>query len=452
MEQIIKPNSAIMGILGKTKSAVSGYRLIKYCVSAQVEEGTLLFNLLTREMVLLTPEEYACGMESAYLRQHWFVIPEEMDEKKLVGLVRWITGASRKKTEHITHYTVLTTTDCNARCFYCYERGRFRTNMSEETACKTADFIKDHCGGKKAKITWFGGEPLVNFPVIDVICDRLRAAGVEFGSTMISNGYLFDDKIVEKAVNSWKLKSIQITLDGTEEVYNRCKDYIYQEGSAYQVVTANIARLLDAGIVVNVRLNIDFHNAEDLMKLADELARTFAGKKGLRVYAHLIFDEKTPWDQRYTLEEWEQLYQQMHRLDDKLRAYGLAMSSSCGLKRELPSNYCMADNDGAVVIVPDGHLGRCRHYSESEFMGHMDSPERDQAVIASWKERCDELPECNDCFYYPECMNLKKCMDRMACIDPERASIRRRTELSMINEFHHWQGVIPEITEAPERD
>lgn len=439
MEQIIRANRTIMSILGKAKQSVSGYRLLHYCVPVQVEEGTLLFNVLTRELLLLTPEEYANALDCAYLRQQWFVVPMETDEKKLVGLVRWLQGTMRKESKHIDKYTIMTTMDCNARCFYCYELGRARIPMSNETAVKTADFIKANCGGKEVNISWFGGEPLYNAPVIDVITDRLREGNVAFRCSMVSNAYLFDDALVQKAKENWNLKWVQITLDGTEQVYNRCKAFIYREGSAYQVVIGNIARLLEAGISVVVRMNIDFHNADDLMALAEELAERFKGKTGLRAYPHLIFDEKKSWDERYPLDQWKKLYQMMNRLEDKLVELGLHTMGE-PLKRELRRNYCMADDEHAVVVTPDGHLSVCEHFSESEFIGDLDSQHRDKAVITSWCEHCDEIPECNDCFYYPDCVRIKKCPDLMPCIEPDREKRRRRLEAAMMYEFRRWQN------------
>lgn len=439
MEQIIQANDAIIGILGKEKQSASGYRMIHYAVSTPVEEGVLLFNVLTRELLLLTQEEYANVLTLPYLRKQWFVVPEETNEKQLMGLVRWVRKSLQKEPKHITGYTILTTTDCNARCFYCYELGRARIPMSEETARKVAAFIKDNCGGSEVRIGWFGGEPLFNHGVIDLICDSLRSDGIEFQSTMISNGYLFDDEMVKKAAHGWNLKKVQITLDGTEEVYNRCKAFIYKGSSAYQVVIGNIARLLDHGIAVSVRMNIDFHNAEDLTTLTEELGRRFAGKTGLTAYPHLIFDDKTSWDARYSLEKWTELYRSMHRLEDQLTRLGIYSQKDRRLNRNLSQNYCMADDGSKVVITPDGHLGVCEHYSESELIGHIDSPERDRAVIASFRERCDEIPECDTCFYYPQCVGLKKCPDRMACIPPERQSIRRRVEQAMVNEFNLWK-------------
>ena len=445
MEQILKANEAIIGILGKEKAAASGYRMLHYCISTEVEEGILLFNLLTREMLLLTREEFANAIESPYLRKHWFVVPEETDEKKLVGLARWIQNTIDRPSGIITSYTILTTTDCNARCFYCYELGRSRIPMSEETALKTAEFIRDNCGGKPVRLNWFGGEPLYNSKVIDLICDRLRELGIEYRSFMISNGYLFDDALVEKAVKEWNLKRVQITLDGTEEVYNRCKAFIYQEGSAYQVVTGNIERLLNKDITVSVRMNMDFHNAADLMVLIEELAQRFGNSKKFYAYSHLIFDEKTPWDQRYSLEKWTELYELRTTLEYRLKELGINSPKITRLTHKLPVSHCMADDSSTIVVTPDGGLGRCEHFSESDLIGHLDSPERDKAMIDSFRQRCDEIPECDNCFYYPECIRLKKCPDLMACIAPERDLIRRRTEKAMRNEYEFWKSGTSDI-------
>lgn len=438
MKQIINAHHTILNILGKPQPSASGYRLMKYCTPLQTKDGILLFHTLTRELLLLTPEEYANALTSAYLREHWFVVPETICEKELVDLVRWVRQSLNKTTKAITQYTILTTTDCNARCFYCYERGCTKVSMDEETARKTIAYIKEHCGGQKVKINWFGGEPLVNYPVIDQICEGLRLEGVDFESRMTSNAYLFDDDIIAKAVGDWKLKAAQVTLDGTEAVYNRSKAFIYRDGSAYQVVTGNIERLLDAGLSILIRLNMDLNNAEDLLKLADELAARFAKQKRLRVYARLLFDTEDPENKRHSREQWERLYDYLHQLEEKLLRHGLSNSGKRGLRRDLPMSHCMADCGNAVVIVPDGHIGLCEHYTESEFIGHIDSTEFDRDVIASWRERSEELPECGDCFYYPECINLKKCNGSPKCCDHNRQAIRAQTHQAMANEYRRW--------------
>lgn len=439
MKQILPANDATMKILGKPVTSDAGYRLLRYCTSLPVEDGVLLFNLLTRELLLLTEEEYANVLTLPELREKWFVVPENTNEKKTVETIRLIQRTMAPPPKYITSYKILPTTDCNARCFYCFELGRSRIPMSEETALRTVAFIKENCGGNSVRLFWFGGEPLFNHKIIDLISNKLRECGIKFFASMISNGYLFDDELVEKAKNSWNLKNVQITLDGTEAVYNRSKAYIYRNGSAYQVVMANIDRLLKKGFDVSIRLNLDFHNADDLMALADILAERFAGQPNFYVYCHLIFDDKKTWDQRYSMEKWEELYALQHRLQLRLLELGISDARSWKLRKKLRQHHCIADNPEGVVILPDGNLGVCEHFSEDHFIGHMNSPARDQKMIASFRKRCDEIPACDTCFYYPECVRLEKCPELNPCFPPEQADLLWRTQVAMRNEYQIWK-------------
>ena len=223
MQTILPPSGNTIKILGKPKPAEHGLRWMTYVLAQPVEGGVLVFHTLTRALLLLTPEEYTAPDAVAELRSSWFRVPQEMDDMKYADRVRFIRRTMQKEPEHTTTYTIFTTTDCNARCFYCYEMGRSRIPMSAETAHKAAAYIAAHCGGEKVHLHWFGGEPLFNKQVIDIICTDLAEKGIVYESMMISNGYLFDGATVEQAVSHWKLKSVQITLDGTEEIYNRSK-------------------------------------------------------------------------------------------------------------------------------------------------------------------------------------------------------------------------------------
>ena len=168
--QIISPASeAVLKILKQFKSGGAIYRPLDYCVEQPVEGGMLLFNLLTRELVLLTAEEYAHRDGLAELKERWFLVPEDANEKEYADLVKWVLSNRQKKTKNITGYTIFPTTDCNARCFYCFELGRSRIPMNNETAQKTARYIKAHCGGETVSIRWFGGEPLFNQAAIHTI-------------------------------------------------------------------------------------------------------------------------------------------------------------------------------------------------------------------------------------------------------------------------------------------
>lgn len=438
MKTISDANESILSILKKFIKKDDCTRWLHYCVQMPVEDGVLIFNALTRELIHLLQEEYDHYLELDYLRERWFVVPEETKEKEYADFVRLVLRTREKKSKEITGYTIFPTTDCNARCFYCFELGRSRIPMSNETAMKVAQYIEDHCGNKKVNISWFGGEPLFNVGAIEIICSELRRKGIHFISKMVSNGYLFNDEIVRKAVDEWNLKGVQITLDGTEKVYNNTKAFIYRDSNPYEIVIGNIGRLLDAGISVSIRLNMDLYNAEDLLNLVQELAQRFCGKDNLSVYAHHLFDTDLSMGEMHTEEEWEERDIAMRRLTDCLSQNGLIPKT--GVSKQIKTNYCKADSGRSVTILPDGNIGLCEHFSESEFIGHIDHEGFDAATVASWKETMPEIPECAECFYYLDCMKLKKCVNGRDCYRQFRQERLRNIQRKMLCSYECWQA------------
>ena len=410
------------------------YRLMHFVVQLPVDEGLLLYNVMTRAVALLSSEEARKVTDNPAsvpeLVSRWFAVPLNHDDRKLAREVRAVGRMLEKRPEGITGFTILTTTDCNARCFYCYEKGRSRISMKEETALKVAEFIiRNHATGK-VKLLWFGGEPLYNKGVISLICDKLRRAGVDYQSSMISNGYLFDDDTVSEAIGPWNLKRVQITLDGTEEVYNRSKAFVRPETSPYRRVLSNIHCLLDAGIKVSIRLNIGRHNADDLLDLADILTHEFGGQKLLGVYSHTLFETGSEME---AVSQHRELFDARMKLQEKLREGKFAQEGS--LPDQLKLNRCMADRDDDVIILPDGRLGKCEHYSEDHCFGSIDSPERDETLLAEFKRLREELDACADCPFYPDCYRLTQCEEAAHCY-PEEREEKRLTTLRNLSDFY----------------
>lgn len=446
MLTICKPIEAIGKMIEKAKIRQDAdYRLSDQCVVQAVEEGILLYHTLTCELLLLDSEEAEAlkrfhGRVPEQMKDYALkriLVPVDADEMKYCDQLRRIVSLSLPKEDAITSYTVFTTTDCNARCFYCYEKGRSRIPMSEETAKSAADYMAAHCKGKPVHLGWFGGEPLFNAAAIDTIVERLREKGVDYTSGMISNGYLFDEEMVQKAKEEWKLRKIQITLDGTEEIYNRRKAYIYREGGAYQRVLRNIGLLLDAGIHVTIRLNLDMNNQEDLQKLVTELSKVFVSENKPTIYNHIIFEEL---DENSSAEKRRQLYRASAALTEHINRCGLG--SRAGIPRYFQTNQCMADKDSSVTITPEGRLGKCEHFFETEEMfGDIWSDKKDNAVIEHWKERTPIIPECKGCFYYPRCFRLKKCPPESTVCTPEyREHQRMNVQLQMLGAFEKWKN------------
>lgn len=315
----------------------------------------------------------------------------------------------------VVGYTIMPTSHCNARCFYCFESDFKYTHMSEETAARLVEYMTEHCNAEKfLHITWFGGEPTVGEKRIDQICEGLNKNGIGFSSFMYSNGYLFDDEMVKKAVDLWKLDRIQITLDGTEEVYNRVKAYKAVTGSPYQRVMENIRKLLDAGIHVVIRLNVDFHNAEDLKTLIAELAERFSGYENISCYVSVLFDDDGYETVTHTAEERTKLEETKNNLDWLIAEKKIAGKHGKISMPHLKAISCCTDNDAAMLINPDGGIAKCDHNPYSNTIGTIWSDALDNATRC-WYKESKEFPACESCSLYPICYFLKVCAPSNAC-------------------------------------
>lgn len=437
--QIVKPFDKLL----KPQKVKNGekYRPMYYVVEQPVEEGLLLYHTMTKALLLLTPEEAEVyqthSIDLPQLIELWFLVPESHDDRLLSRQVRDVARMLKKKSDAIISYTILTTTDCNARCFYCYEIGRPRIPMNMEMADNTVNYIIRHCNGEKVSLHWLGGEPLYNKKVITHITKRLQESGIEFTSTIISNGYLFNEETVKEAKELWKLKKAQITLDGTEQIYNRCKAYIYKDVNPYRIVINNIHQLLEKGIRVAIRLNIDIHNADNLLYLVDELHQEFRDCKGLVIYTHQLFEDSKGSVAIHDAEKRHELFQRIIEIEKRITNYKLNIKS--GLKPQVRLNRCMADNDHSIVVFPQGKIGKCQHYTENNYIGHICNEQKDNNVIKRF-QICREIAECTSCFRYPECFWLQMCEDQPHCYPEEREYLRHTTMLKMSEAYTRFKN------------
>ncbi len=443
-------------VLGQQKRRDgSPWRFLTYCIAVECDDGVLLHNVMTRELLLVEGEE--CDMlntadlnSSPVLRQsdsplfdylfaNWYVVPETHDDKTLCLSLRAVLRhlQEAKLAGKINAFTILTTTDCNARCFYCYERGCKHEDMSNDTAHRVVDFIATHRSGSRVRLSWFGGEPLYNLSPIRIITAGMQERGIMYTSSMISNGYLFDEALVREAREQWHLTSVQISLDGTEEVYNRRKAYIYKGVNAFRRVTDNMELLLRAGVHISVRLNLDTKNYDDLLLLADYLVARYGKYRRFSPYAQYLMnttcgcpiggsDIATVDRYRQTLNE---------RLGRK--------EVRGGLPRYVALYHCMADNPSSVQIQTDGALGKCEHYFNSHACGTLATGLSDSRELALSAAADTYLAACDRCPLYPTCIRLAICPSSFVNSQEPTTALCgdnvAETQQKMLNTYHRAQ-------------
>lgn len=414
MISVFAPRPVVTKLIGQQGYDRSQkYRKLLYEVETEENGVLLILNMLTGEMIQLSDDEIEAWNRQEWTEewvQKWFVVPENFDEVELFKTVNQILLMTREmqKEDEITSYTVLPTTDCNARCFYCYEAGRPKKYMDKKTAHDVADFIARSCKGNPVTFRWFGGEPLYNQDAINIICEDLRSQNITFTSSMVTNGYLFDESLVIHAKDQWNLKNVQITLDGTEEVYNRCKAFIYKEGSPFVRVTNNVETLLKNSVDVKIRMNMDEHNATDLLVLTDWLVERFGKYSGFSVYPQMLFDDTNKKIAGRSETEKAEIRQKFTDLKAHINSKGLGVYYS--LNGYFALTQCMADSRKALVIMPDGMLGKCEHFCDGPYVGDIYNG-INRAEAEKYRVR-KKLPDsCYQCPFRPSCITIALCPD-----------------------------------------
>lgn len=425
LEQLLKQDPIAMGMLGKQTVCDQVYRPLKYILTAEEADKKIFYNLLTHEMIAVKLNELKLQETRNYLIENWYMVQEDHNDQQLVDECRAVLTLMNSWPKKIHLFYIFTTLDCNARCFYCYEKRKPGFNMTIETASKAIEYMQEQVDGALIKIVWFGGEPLFNYSIIDFMAEGLREKGLQFESDMVSNGLLFDRLLIEKARYSWNLKTVQITLDGTRQVYSRVKAYVTDVTDPFEKVIQNIKQLLMMEIKVLVRLNIGFHNYNDIRELVDFLCEEFRGEKNLNVYTSPLLELKD-----YNKDKKEYIYELQDELNNKLeRAF---FKKRKKFFETFANSSCMASGQEAVTILPDGKIGICPNVVSDVLLGDIYTKEFNVKVREDFRRRFYREDKCSSCPLYPNCYIVSGCPNRIGGEGCDPVKVKR--EIGKIRE------------------
>lgn len=141
--------------------------------------------------------------------------------------------------------------NCNLACRYCFasadDFGDAEVLMPLSTAMEAVDFLFAQAGARRhLEIDFFGGEPLLNMPVIrDTVAYARRrgeGGGKVLGFTVTTNGMLLDDRVgrylLENGIN------VVLSCDGRPGVHNRLRR-TRGGGGSHGTVLRHALRYLD---------------------------------------------------------------------------------------------------------------------------------------------------------------------------------------------------------------
>ncbi len=204
---------------------------------------------------------------------------------------------------------------CNLSCRHCY-RDEQKEDLSlaelRNILHQYVDFLA--CLGKRGRVQFCGGEPLLSAHIYTIIeeCTRLRIP-----TRILSNGTLITAEVARRLVESG-CRLVQVSLEGMEEVHEALRG----QGS-FQRARQGIEAARAAGIQVTVAMTVSRENRDQVMAVA-RFAEEHADRVGFHRLVPLgggaeMQDEMlTPLELRAMMEEVHRFKKGTH-LDVPLR-------------------------------------------------------------------------------------------------------------------------------------
>ena len=119
--------------------------------------------------------------------------------------------------------TLNVTQECNLRCRYCYVKKRDHSFMSETAAKKAVDFLFSFKDLEGFGISFYGGEPLLNFPVVKSTIEYTSREAEKRGLPEVkyhitTNGTLLTDEIIS-FLTDYHI-NVMVSIDGPASIHD----------------------------------------------------------------------------------------------------------------------------------------------------------------------------------------------------------------------------------------
>jgi uncharacterized protein len=370
------------------------------------------------------------------LRENGFLVEDRTADRR--RLDDYLTAVKSDTSE--LNITLLTTLQCNFACDYCFQGdhgdyNKFAEKMSLETAARVGEWIEgelERLRPERFLLTFFGGEPLLNLPVMYELSERLWHASNRVGTpvsiSIITNGLLLTEDVVDRML-PFGLRGVKITLDGDRATHDRMRPLRGGQGTFDRIIE-NIRKVSGkCGIAIGG--NFDESSVDSYPALLEFLREQEFAEHLVKVNFKPIVRNPEPATSKGMLsltpvkadgtpikplggtcmtsigdggasacDTCHTLDDQMTFLRDETRRHGFSTPDG------VHNGPCHVHMSHAHTIGPDGSLYACPGFTgeKGKSIGHIDGrleQRREEARLAF--DRLSPWEECGDCAYIPVC-------------------------------------------------
>jgi len=347
---------------------------------------------------------------------HIFV-PTVYNEIKYLEQIQKIVFTGPK-----TRVLVLHTTDrCNLRCRYCFIEGNIpvcytRKDMNESVAKAAIDkFLnvivnKEH--PKNPSVVFYGGEPFLNWKVIDYslrYLEEKQKTGIypTIDKIVITNGTKLTPSIAGE-LKKHKVM-VSVSIDGPQHVNDLNRVFRSGKGT-FSTIMKGIKNLKLAGIKPTVSCVL----SKESMPYLEETIRWLLSDLGVRAlgFNHVsIVPNQSVYDPDYESQFGDSLIKAQEIIQAEYQdVYERRMNHK--INNFLDRNILRADCTGCgeqMSVSPDGQIGICQGYmgSRKTFTHSVFDSEFNPAespVFVEWSMRSPlSMSQCYDCVALATC-------------------------------------------------
>lgn len=337
--------------------------------------------------------------------------------------------------ENIAQIELQVTQQCNFRCAYCtycasdfeFQRDHSAKRMSVETALSAVDFFAKRCSNQEdPTIGFYGGEPLLEFPLIKRVTEyaeeKLYGKNLKF--TVTTNASLLTPEIARFMEEHDFI--LTISLDGTPETHDRSRRFASNGKGSFEVIQRNLESLKQQC----PHLEYSFNTVVDPRYPCDSLHELFSEDEffgGARIRSTLIDDQFSiekvvpgeaflKQDSRHMFKTYltfQGVYERKRAshvacqdLSAMFQRFKIDMKPSVSLPEVVaPSGPCIP-GQMRLFVSADGILYPCERVSESSpamKIGNLREGFDMRKVDRLLNIAQDTAEECKDCWAFRHC-------------------------------------------------
>jgi len=306
----------------------------------------------------------------------------------------------------ITTLRLNLTNTCNMFCTYCYVR---EVDTSDEImpwpiAKKALDSyfaLQKRNGHTNSLIRLFGGEPMLNWPILEHILEYVQTikGEIEVDYILNTNGAILTPHMAQKILKH-KVR-VAVSLDGVGTTNDRFRKLRSGRGS-FSVIDKNLDILLANGCYVGIETTLGDHNCGHLKELVDYLVHKGAmynceiplGLQNITIVPKDGLDSLSTDDKIEKIIEVI-LYAREKGLDAMAGMVTLPFNTLLGKRR--PGAYCKAIGQ-ELCVYPNGDIYPCGNIKIN--MGSvedMDGIFKSDAYIKMSQRVAGNIAACRGC-------------------------------------------------------